>query len=326
MLSLSGFGQSGPWSNWVAYGWLLEYMSGVGAITGYEDSLPKKIGLAYTDPWAGVLGASAILMALRHRNRTGKGRHIDLSQCEAGTSLIPDALMDYVMNGRVWGRTGNRHPSMAPHGCYRCKGHDNWVVLSIGSDEEWKALDKALGNPPWTKDERFANPLGRLENQDELNRLIGEWTIDKEHYQAMRVLQEMGVPAGAALNGKELHLDAHLKERGLFNVVDHPVVGRRPYPRAMPARFSKWPDAGKARKPAPTLGEDNERIMGGLLGMSKKELARLEEEQIIGTLPLVAPVPVEAAREVSRRTLEAQLRTGALTAVEPDYLEQLGLK
>ena len=326
MISLSGFGQSGPWSNWVAYGWLLEYVSGITTITGYEDSPPKKIGLSYTDPWAGVFGASAILMALRHRNRTGQGRYIDLSQCDVGTGLISDGLMDYVMNGRVWGRTGNRHPSMAPHGCYRCQGHDNWVVLSVGSDEEWERLGKALGDPPWTKDERFANPLGRLENQDELNRLIGEWTIDKEHYQAMRILQEAGVPAGAVLNGKELLLDAHLKERGLFEVVDHPVVGKRPYPRAMAARFSEWPNAGKARKPAPTLGEDNERILCGLLGMSKEDLVKLEKEQIIGTRPLMSPVTVEAAREVARRTLQTQLRIGAFTAVEPDYLEQLGLK
>jgi crotonobetainyl-CoA:carnitine CoA-transferase CaiB-like acyl-CoA transferase len=326
MVSLSGFGQSGPWVNWVAYGWLLEYISGVTTITGYEDSPPKKIGLSYTDPWAGVYGASAILMALHYRSRTGKGQYIDLAQCDVGTTFISDALMDYVMNGRVWGRTGNRHPSMAPHGCYRCQGNDNWVVVSVGSDEEWERLGKALGNPPWMKDERFANPLGRLENQDELNRLIGEWTIERDHYQVMHTLQEVGVAAGAVLNGKELLFDPHLKERGLFQIVDHPVVGKRPYPRVIPARFSEWPAAGKARKPAPTLGEDNERILVELLGMSKEDLARLEREQVIGTRPLVVPVTPEAAREVARRMVEAQLRVGTIARIEPDYLQQLGLK
>jgi crotonobetainyl-CoA:carnitine CoA-transferase CaiB-like acyl-CoA transferase len=326
MLSLSGFGQSGPWANWVAYGWMLEYVSGVTPITGYEDSPPKKIGLPYTDPWSGVFGAGAILMALHYRSRTGKGQYIDLSQYDAGASLIPDAIIDYVMNGRVWGRTGNRHPSMAPHGCYPCQGDDNWVVISVGSDEEWNSLGKALGNPPWIKDERFATPLGRLENQDELNKLIGVWTIERDHYQVMHILQEGDVAAGAVLNGKELLLEPHLKERGFWDIVDHRIIGRRPYPRFIPGRFSEWPSAGKALKPAPTLGEDNERILVDLLGMSKEEVVKLEKEQIIGTNPMVGYVAPEVVREVARRTLESHLRVGTIARVEPDYREQLGLR
>jgi crotonobetainyl-CoA:carnitine CoA-transferase CaiB-like acyl-CoA transferase len=146
MISLSGYGQTGPWANWGGYGFVLEYVGGITTITGYRDTPPTKIGISYTDPWSGVLGAGAVAMALRQRRYTGRGQYIDLSQRDVAPAFIGEAMMDHEMNGRVWGIVGNRHPSMAPHGCYHCKGEDNERILEglLGmSKEELAQLEEA---------------------------------------------------------------------------------------------------------------------------------------------------------------------------------------
>ena len=204
---------------------------------------------------------------------------------------IGEAVLDYTMNGRVWGLMGNRHPSMAPHGCYHCKEQEEQITIAVSSDEEWQALCKAIGNPPWTKEERFSTAQGRWQNQDELDGLIEEWTSKHHHYEAMHILQQAGVPAGAVLNPRDVLLDPQLLERRFFRVIEHdqdPGVGRRPQPMQMPAKFSEA--EGGPLRPAPRLGQHNEYILGELLKMSKEELASLEEEKVIGTtLPLRLP-------------------------------------
>jgi len=285
MISLPGHGSSGPWKDYVGFAFSIEQMAGIPQLTGYPDGPPEMTGTAFSDTIVGVNGLTAVILALLFRRMTGKGQYIDLSQIEATTCLIGDAIIDYTINNRVQPRRGNRHPFMAPHGYYRCKGDDRWVGIAVSSDEEWQRFGKAIGEPPWTKEDRFAACLSRWHNQDELDRLIEGWTIKLDHHEVMNTLQPAGVAAGAVLTSAELLIDPHLKERGTFQMVDRAVVGAHYYPiPTAPMKLSRSPV--RIRRPAPLVGEHNDYVLGELLGMSKVEIQSLVDEQIIGTTPL----------------------------------------
>jgi len=313
MASMCGYGQTGPESNYAAYAHNMEAVA-IASLTGFPEGGPGGSGTGYGDWCLGMAGATAILLALYYRQRTGKGQYVDVAGREAVLCHVGEAIMNYTMNGKVTPRMGNRHPSMAPHGIYRCKGDDMWVAIAAGSDEEWRSLARAMGDPPWTKDEKFSTALGRLEHQDELDELIGEWTKERDHYDVMHLLQKAGVTAGAALNPKEVLLNPQLKARDFFVVVDQPLVGKRPQPRQLAAKFSKA--SGGPLGPAPRLGEHNNYVLGDILHMSEEEIAKLEEEQIIGTAPLY-----RAGREkgLPLKAMEEQ----GVTTLDPDYLEEM---
>ncbi len=285
MISMPAHGMTGPWSEHPGYAQSIEQMSGIAQITGRPDGPPQITGWALTDPTAGLYGVSAVMLALLYRQATGEGQYIDLAQTEALTCMMGDAIMDYTMNQRVTPRQGNRHPYMAPHGCYRCRGEDTWMTIAVATDEEWHSLVETIGSPAWATEERFATTLSRWQNQDELDTLVEEWTIRQGHLQAMEVLQKAGVPAGAVLNGCELLADPHLQERRTFHPVSRAIVGTHPYPTPLAAtRFSKLPE--QEYRPAPLLGEHNELVLGKLLGLSKEEIKKLAEEKIIGDYPV----------------------------------------
>lgn len=323
VISMSGYGQSGPWRDYAAYGTGLEAVSGICSLTGYRDGPPTRTGISFTDPMTGLMGAGAVLLALHYRRRTGKGQLIDLSQHEAAIPLIGHALMDLVMNQRQPSRRGNRDPVAAPQGCYRCRGADDWLVISVANDAQWLRLAETVGHPEWAEDERFADILSRHRYHDQLDALIESWTREQDHVEAMHVLQRAGVTAAAVLNGKEVLLDPHLRERGAFDMVEVPGAGKRPVPRVLGARFSRF--EAKARGPAPKLGEHNHEVLHELLGLSEEEMTRLEEEGVIGTEPVLAyPLPV--ARQVVVQPLFSFKQMGAVLDTEPDYKEQLGLE
>ena len=281
MMSLPALGRTGPDRDYIAFGQTIDCMSGMAYLTGYPGEGPMlQSGISYGDPLSGMNAAFAVLAAVHYRRRTGRGMHIDLSQVEGLVSFNADSVMDYTMNGRIRERVGNRHPAMAPHGCYRCRGEDSWVVISVPSDAVWERLGQAIGQPSWVEDSRFADVAGRYNHQDELDRLVEAWTVQYEHYEVMRILQQADIPAGPVLNAKELVEEPHLNERGLYETITHPETGTHPYV-GMYARFSKTP--GSIRTPAPCLGEHNRYVLGEMLGVSEEEIASLEELGIIGT-------------------------------------------
>jgi benzylsuccinate CoA-transferase BbsF subunit len=161
MISLSGYGQTGPWRDYAAYGMGLEPASGISAFTGYRGGDPLRSGISFTDPYTGIMGAGAVLAALHYRQRTGRGQLIDLSQQEGAIALLGPALMDYQWNGRVAERLGNRSSWAAPQGCYRCRGDDNWLVLTVRDDAEWQAFCGAAGHPEWTEADLGTNAFGQ---------------------------------------------------------------------------------------------------------------------------------------------------------------------
>jgi crotonobetainyl-CoA:carnitine CoA-transferase CaiB-like acyl-CoA transferase len=284
MMSLPALGRTGPDKDCLAFGQTIDCLSGMAYLTGYMAEEPMlQSGLSYGDPLSGMNAAFAVISALHYRRRCGKGLHIDLSQVEGVIAFNADTIMDYTMNGRVRERIGNRHRSIAPHGCYRCQGEDSWVVIAVPSDSVWQRFCQAIGQPSWTGDARFSDVLGRYRYQDELDRLIEVWTLQHDHYEVMRILQQADIPSGPVLDAKELVEETHLNGRGFFETVTHPEAGTHPYIGAF-ARFSKTPLS--IRMPAPCFGEHNRYVFGELLGLSQEEMAALEEQGIIGTTPL----------------------------------------
>jgi len=276
MLSASSHGATGPESRYSGFAVTMGPLSGLSHVTGYPGG-PPTILRNSVDSRIGNAAAFAILVALNYRQETGKGQFIDLSGREALSCSMGEVIMDYTMSGRVQSRNGNRDDVMAPHNCYRCKGEDKWVSIAVSNDEEWEALCQTIGNPKWTKEERFCAQFSRWQNQDELDGLIEEWTITHTNYEVMEILQRAGVAAVVSFSNEDLFNDPHCREREYLVTVQHPEVGQL-YALAPPWKLSVTP--GRVTGPSPVLGEHNEHVFGELLGMSQDEIARLVDEGV----------------------------------------------
>jgi benzylsuccinate CoA-transferase BbsF subunit len=201
-----------------------------------------------------------------------------LSSVESQAILAGDTIMDYIMNGRVQYRDGNRDRIMAPHNCYRCRGDDKWVSIAISTPEEWDSFCAVLGNPPWMRDERFADAYERWRNQEEMDKLVTAWTINYTHYEVTDMLQKVGVAAMPSLSNEEIVSDPHFKQRGMTTTVEHPVMGEVVI-FGVPWKFSKTPS--RITKAAPVMGESNDYVFRELLGLPSDEIGRLVDEGVI---------------------------------------------
>ncbi len=279
MYAGSGFGRTGPYKEFPAFAGIVEAFSGLCSLNAHPDGEPLPMATrGYIDLAAAQHGVFAILAALYHRSKTGQGQYIDLSMTEVLSALLPEPIMHYTMNGTVQAPQGNRYSTMAPHGCYRCRGDDEWVVIAVSNDDEWRAFCDAIGNPKWTEDEMFHDGLNRLKNQEQLDSLIQEWTKNHDHYEAMEILQKAGVMAGPSLKVEEVAQDNHLGQRGFFVHIDHPGIGAVRL-AGLPWKLSDVPPGNYHH--APLLGEHNYYVFRELLKMPEEEIARLQEEQVI---------------------------------------------
>ena len=276
-LSSSAFGATGPYWNYTGYAPGFAAFSGLAHATGYVGGPPNTMSGA-TDLMSGTNAAFAVLAALNHRARTGEGQFVDLSSPESLSVLIGDILMDYTMNRRNRPGQGNRDEVMAPHNVYPCRGKDRWVSIAVATDEEWRALCHALGHPEWTEDPRLADGRSRWLNQEELDRLIGEWTVGRTHYEVMHTLQAAGVAAMPVFSADDLLTDPHLEERQVSVEVEHPRLGKQTVINT-PWKMSGTP--AEIRTASPLLGEHNRYVFGDLLGLNYEEVARLEEEGVL---------------------------------------------
>jgi benzylsuccinate CoA-transferase BbsF subunit len=279
MVSISGYGRTGPERDFVSYGPATVPLAGFSAVTGYKGGPPMHVGISYGDPTAGLHGALAVLAALCHRRRTGEGQFIDVSLWEASATLLPEALLDREMNGVEPPRDGNRHPYMAPHCVFRSAGEDRWVSIAVGNDEEWSALCEVLGKRELAVDPRYATLAERKRNEDELEAVVGAWTATRSAEEATRVLQAAGVAAFPTMTNQDLAEDPHLNSRGFFVDVPHPEVGARHH-AGIPWKLSRTPCAVDA--PAPRLGEHNEPVLREILGYSAAEIESLAREGVLG--------------------------------------------
>lgn len=286
----SGYGFSGPYRDYSGYGMTLESVAGHNALRWYStDNMFHQSQSFLADASAGAGALYATMLGLRRLRKTGKGTMVEIGLSENFVSHLAYYAMDYAMNNRLHEPIGNRD-LWAVQGCYFCKGvrpepgavktngEDHWVAITINDDEEWNGLCRVMGDPQWTKDEKFADQLNRMKNHDELDKLIEEWTSSHDKYEVMHMLQKEGVPAGAVLNSADVLNDPHLTERGTYVELNHPEAGTHKY--AGPVwKFTKTP--GRAF-PAPCIGEHNEYVYKEILGVSDEEYQQLIEEEQIG--------------------------------------------
>lgn len=282
LVSISSQGLTGPEKDFVSYGNALEQSGGFTFLTGYPGVPPYFSSGNYPDAIAGILGAGAALVAIRERQRTGQGMHVELSQREAVTHMLGEHVLDYSMNKRVGEPQGNRHPAIAPHGCYPCQGEDRWVTLAARNDEEWVALCRVMEKPEMATDPRFSTIVSRHRNQDELDAIIGAWTQGRSPRAVMEELQKAGLAVGAVYTVPDMLEDPHLKARGFFEVESHPESGTHPY-YSRPMKLSKTPHIH--RRHAPLFGEHNLYIYRDILGMSENDIVELEQARVIGNIP-----------------------------------------
>lgn len=279
MISLPAYGTTGPLKDRRGIGGTIEPMSGMASLIGYSDGPPMNHGTMYSDPVAGMMAASALLIALHHQRRTGVGQFIDLSQQEASASMLTSSLMDFSMNGRIRKRRGNRHDFMAPHQNYPCRGEDKWIAIAVATDGEWQKLVRVMGTPLWTADGKFDTALDRIHNEDDLDRRIGEWTRQHDRHELMKRLQNAGVAAGVINSPREIADDPHLQTRGFIEDLDYLDAGRFKTP-GLAWKMSATP--GRIRHMAPTLGQDSEYVLGKYLGVTAEEYRELVEKKVTG--------------------------------------------
>jgi len=279
MVSMPGFGHSGPHGAFASYGGPLMAYTGMALLWGYADSPPDALcKLAYPDYIAAGTLALAVLTALHHRARTGQGQFIEIAQVEATAAAMELAFLDYFANGTIAVASGNRDPNCAPQGCYPCQGHDAWCVVSCHTEAQWRALAQIIGGATLADDTRFATATDRWQQHDTLDTLISAWTRERTPHQVMRLLQAVGVPAGAVQTAEDLWRDVHLRARDYTITLTHAEPGTVEHP-GLPVRLHATP--GQIQRPAGLMGEANEAVFCGLLGLSQDELARLIADGVV---------------------------------------------
>jgi len=280
MAGLSGMGQTGPWKDFAALGHTITALTGLTYLTSPAEDSPAGIGYAYADPLAGLVAVLAVLGALEHRRRTGQGQYLDISEYEAISSLLGPALLSCAVNhppAAPPDRTSEGIPA-APYACYRCRGKERWCAIAVFSEDEWHALCRIMDNPSWTKEERFSDLLQRQQHAEDLNELIGQWTINYPPEELMDMLQKAGVPAGVVNNAADLAGDPQLVSRGFFIQLPHPVLGNTTSD-GTPIRLSRTP--ARFRRASPLLGQDNRYGYQDLLGLDEDEFRQYVEKGII---------------------------------------------
>lgn len=281
LMRVPGFGVEGPYRDYRTFGNHMEAIAGHPVIRAYPE-----LGLDYApasvpaDAASGVGGALAFAMALRQRERTGKGVYVELATAENYVPFLSEFILDYSMNDRVWQQMGNDHWSIAPHNAYPCQGLDRWVTIACRDDEEWAALCALMGRGDLASDARYADMASRHTNRRSLDAEIAAWTTTHDAAWIAARLQDAGVPAGVVLHESELLRDPHLEARGYWQQIPHPETGtQRHVGRLWRASDTPHPEP----RHAPTLGQDNEYVYRDLLGFSAEEFDAFARAGHIGT-------------------------------------------
>lgn len=277
MASSSANGSTGPESAHAGYAGIFNAMSGVGHLTGYPDGPPTEMRISM-DLRVGLSLAFAVLAALFARRRNGHGQHIDLSSREAISCLVGHTLLHYTMTGESLDRRGNLSDHMAPHGCYPCIGDDKWVTIAVEKVQEWQGLCEVVGHPEWIHDDRFKHLQQRLDNRLELDALLSDWTQQHTPEEVTELLQKYHVAAYPCMDSAMLAASEHLQARGIFNQVDHPVLGHQTV-IAPPWRLQQ--ESNQPDRPGPLLGEHTEVVLRELLGLEPDTIKQLKQAGVL---------------------------------------------
>lgn len=278
MLTMPVMGTTGPYLDYGANGNGVIAYGGINMGMGFPERPPIGMGPLYSDFATPYLAVTALMAALHHRERTGEGTFIDLAQLEATVSLLGPQVLEYTANGSLPERRGNRSPDWAPHGAYPCRGHDRWIAIAVTSDEEWRRLCAAIGSEAAAGDARYLDAEARLAHADELDELVASWTADHDAWELTHELQRAGVPAGIVEDLEDmLTRDPHLPERH-FTRVPGDDDGLMYVTHGQPARLNGH--SPELKRP-PNMGEHNEEVLKGLLGITDQRYVELLIEGVI---------------------------------------------
>lgn len=278
-LSVSIEGQNGPRAMLPGYGPISNAIAGIYQLSGWPDQGPAAPWGAYADYIAPRFAVASLMAALDHKRRTGEGQYIDLSQVESALQFLAPPILDCFVNGRVMNRDGNHLPYAAPHGVYPCMGSDRWCAIAVFSDMEWRSFSSTIGGPAWTEDPRFGGIVGRKENEEELDRLVGGWSINHTAEQVEALMQSAGIAASVLENTKDLFEDPQVRHYGFFRWLEHAVMGRHVY-TSVGFRLPETPDSQFA---APALGQHTDYVCRNILGLTDDQVAELVVEGAITT-------------------------------------------
>ncbi len=279
MVSTCLMGQTGPLSSFAGFGNLAAALAGFHHLTGWPDRPPAGPFGAYTDYVAPRFTAIAVFAALEYRRRTGKGQYIDQSQTESSLHFLAPALLEYSANGRSQIRAGNRDPRFAPHGVYPAKGKDRWVAIVCKTDEHFRTLCSLMGRRELAGDPRFAALPARLENAEQLDALVTDWTRTVDELEMEKRLQAHSIPAHVVENSREYLNDPQVAHRGHFVELAHPHQGTT-FVEGPRAKLSRTP--AKVGRAAPTLGQDNQYVLEQILGYDEERIGELVAAGALG--------------------------------------------
>jgi benzylsuccinate CoA-transferase BbsF subunit len=272
MLSSCMYGQTGRLRSMPGYGVPLTAISGLTYLCGWPDRQPTGPYGSYTDYLVPRFNLLAIAAALDYRRRTGEGIYLDAAQLESSVQFVAPILLDYQANGHIGRRAANRDDRGAPHGVYPCRGKEQWIAISVMTEEQWKGFCRALGQPSWTASPEFAEFGARKKNEEKLDQRVAAWTSDRVAREAMEILQVEGVPAGVANSGRDLGEDPQLRHDRYFTRLSHPEMGEVDYaPHSV--TFSRSPQRINR---SPCLGEHTEQICKEILGLSEEAFDQLK--------------------------------------------------
>ncbi|MGH9206046.1 MAG: CaiB/BaiF CoA transferase family protein, partial [Acidimicrobiales bacterium] len=277
MVRMQAFGLSGPWRNRTGFAQTMEQVSGMAWVTGWPDG-PPLLPRGACDPMAGMHAVVALLAGLDRARETGEGELVEMTMVEAALNAAAEQIVEYSAYGTLLGRRGNRGPGASPQGLYACRGEENWLAVSVATDEHWKALRQVIGGEAWETDPATDTASGRKALHDRLDEKIAAWCGALDLDEAVETLAAVGVPCAAVVAPVDIGANPQLAARGLIEEVDHPVVGRHGIP-GIPFHFvgreQPW-----LRRPPPTLGQHNNEVLGEL--MTRPELDELRAKGIVG--------------------------------------------
>ena len=279
MCSMPGFGTTGKYADYPAFGPSVEAMTGIPSMMGYEGGTPRTSALAYPDPVSALNSVAAIMTALNHRRRTGQGQFIDLALIEGPICQIGEFIVAHSRTGIQPPRVGNSHPEHAPYDVYPAKGEDEWIAICVMSDSEWGRMCELMGRSELADSAKFSDSSARRRNAESLDAIVADWTREQDAAELASELQSIGIAAGRAAKNYQLLADPHLNQRGFFVEIEEPDVGRKVYPgqaiRMNGMNRSAW-------IPSARLGEHTERTLNELLGASPAHISQMEQAETIG--------------------------------------------
>ena len=277
---VKGFAQDGPHAKYLSFDMIGQSVGGLLSITGDPEGPPCKPGPTIGDTGTGMLMCISILSAIYQRMRTGKGQRLQVAMQDAMIQYSRIAYSAMADSGAPAKRTGAKSITgmSAPSGIFPCKpgGRNDYVYIFVtrSGEHQWQRLCKAIGREDMIEDERFADPIKRVENEAALDEILSEWTMRHTKREAWEILGTAGIPAGAVLDSHELHTDPDMERRGIFRTIDHPEKGEFKMP-AWPVKLS---DSDVPMTAAPLLGQHTEEVLGDWLNMTPSDVAALRND------------------------------------------------